>query len=146
MPDTTEEPSPDARPAEPQAAEQSACRPSPDTPPPVNVNLDVVRAELQLLAQTDPESLLKGFLLECRELVRGTANVICNPDYASFHDDYFRTLKGAGELSVQLAEAIARLRPGGRVEERFQRIVVERVERSLSAPGGEGGAGLPKNE
>lgn len=119
-----------------------------DIPPPVNVDLDVVRAEFQLLAETAPEVLIKGLMLECRELVRGTANVICDPKYLKLQDDYFHMLKGTVELSAQLAEAIARLRQGGAVEERCQRIIVERIERgpALAAPGGEGGIGLLKNE
>lgn len=115
-------------------------------PPPANIDPDVVRAEFLFLAETEPETLLKGLMLECREIARGTANVICSPQYPELHDDYFATLKGAVELCAQLAEAVARLRPGGTIEERCQRIVVERIERSLPAPRGEGGARLPENE
>lgn len=117
-------------------------------PPPANIDPDVVRSEFLFLAGTEPETLLKGLMLECRELVRGSANVICNPQYPELHDDYFGMLKGAVALSAQLAEAVAKLRQGGAVEERCQRIIVERIERvpALPAPGGEGGTRLLKNE
>lgn len=115
-------------------------------PPPANIDPEIVRAEFLFLAGTEPETLLKGLMLECRELVRGSANVICNSQYPELHDNYFGMLKGAVALSAQLAEAVARLRQGGAVEERCQRIVVERIERSLPPPRGEGGAGLLKNE
>lgn len=115
-----------------------------------NIDLDVFRAETALLAQTDPEILLKGLMLECRELVRGTANVISNPEFYRLHDDYFHTLKGAAEMSARLAEAIVKLRQGGGVEERCQRIIVERIERAglsaLPLPEGGGGRGILKNE
>lgn len=127
----------DAGHREPVPAERS--EPA-NAPPPVNIDPDAVRAEFLFLAGTEPETLLKGLMLECRELVRGTANVICNPQYDSLHGDYFHMLKGTVELSARLGEAIARLRQDGAVEERCQRIIVERIERvpALPAPGGEG--------
>lgn len=144
----TEKPStPHRRYADAADSKHRAPAEPPDAPkaPPANLDLATVRAELALLADTEPEALLKGLMLECRELARGTANIICDPQFDVLRDDYFRTLKGAAEISAQLGDVIARLRQGPAVEERRQRIIVERVERKPVAAG-EGVPALAQNE
>ncbi len=132
------------------AAEAAVPRRKPEAPPrPVNISLPVARAEWAILAETEPEALLKGLLLECRELVRGTANVLSTPESAHLHDESFRFLQGAAETAVKLANSIARLRQGPVSEERCQRIVVERIDRGVARPQqhrGEGAPGPAKNE
>jgi hypothetical protein len=122
----------------------------PDVPAPVNVNFDTVKAEWALLANVEPELLLKGMLLECRELVRGTANLLCDPELYDMHENQFRFMQGAAQTSVAIADSIARLRQPPAGEERRQRLVIERIDRGFARlpPGyGEGGAThLPKNE
>ncbi len=128
------------------AAERAAQRPALPPQPRRAIDPDVVRAELMLLSETEPEMLLRGLLLECREMVRGTAAIVADPAYYGCHDDYFHRLRGAAEVGTKLADSIVRLRGGTQLDERRQRIVVERVERvsSPTAPGEGGRASAEK--
>lgn len=150
MSETQTHPAAATRPLSATATAAAVPRRKSEAPPrPVNISLPVARAEWALLADTEPEALLKGLMLECRELVRGTANVLSTPDCEHLHDESFRFLQGAAETAVKLADSIARLRQGPVSEERCQRIVVERIDRGVARPPqhrGEGVPGLAKNE
>ena len=141
---------------EAKLAAQRRAQPEPQVLPPLRpIDPEALRAERALLAETEPEDLIKGMMLECREVVRGTAAVISDPAWYAVHDDYFHRLRGAAEIGTKLADSIVRLRSGANAEERLQRIVVERIERAparareverRALPQGEGVGLHAKNE
>ena len=140
-PAVARQPQPGPAPEEDEAAVPAM----PAEAPQADIDLDVFRAEMAFLAGTEPEAFLKGLMLECRELVRGSAAIISNPQFSHYHDDHFRVFQGAAQICSQLTDAIVKLRQGPEAEERRQRIIVERVERRTAQPG-EGAARLPENE
>lgn len=122
-----------------------------------NIGVAAARAEWALLAEAEPEIFLKGMMFECRELVRGTADVLADPCHNDLHEEYFRFLRESGQLCARLAKSIVKLRQSEALDERRQRIVVEHIDRGFvrlhpreprvpPAPVGEGDVVPAKNE
>ncbi len=110
-----------------------------------NIDLAVFRAEVAALADIGAEALLKGLILEAREIARGCANIIANPDYAGHHADTMRLFEAAAGMGVRLAETVAKLQAPPPKKEHHQLIRVEKIE--IAPPGrGEGVLAVAKNE
>ncbi len=129
----------DSEPDEPEAV------PVPELPPPPNIDLTVFKAELAALADVEIEALLKGFILESREIVRGTASLVSDPRYAGAGPDLMRCFNVAADTAIRVAETIGKLRGVSMTtEERLNRYVVERIAAPAGVRGGS--AQNPKNE
>jgi len=135
---------------ETQPKDDDAPEKAPAPPAPPNIDLAMFAREVEFLAATEPAAILKGLMLECRELVRGVSNRMADPAYARIHSDMFEYMRGSVRLAVELADSLSKLNGRAPAEERLQRIVVERIDRTATAPllppQGEGGGANPKND
>ncbi len=108
-----------------------------------NIDLAVFQAEVAALADVGVEALLKGLILEAREIARGSANIIANPQYGPYHADTMRLFESAAGMGVRLAETVAKLQAQPPKNEHHQLIRIEKIV----IPGGGEGEGPPaKNE